>query len=500
MLLSVLPLLALFLLPAAASGRSELPPRYYGVMIQGHEGAASEYETMRRGGVRSVHFGVGWPAVEPSPGSYDFARLDSIVSKTAAAHLEAFPSINGTPHWLDSDPLRLPVQNAEQKAAWQRLLTVLVNRYGPRGTFWSSNPHLPRIPITAWQIWNEPNFFYFASPRSPSQYAELVRISDEAIGRADPQGRVILAGLFAHPREEPPMAYEATDFLDQMYAVPGIKQHFDGVALHPYAFDASELVPDISEFRAVMARHDDEETGLWLTELGWGDGTDTAFERGPEGQVRELAQAFELLEENQREWRLEQIYWYAWKDLSGTCNFCDSVGLFTEQNQPKPAWFRYVSFSGCFGRLATLPGTDGNDQLIGTPGQDVIVGLGGDDRLTGNGGDDLICAGPGTDRVTAKAGHDRVAGQQGNDFLYLQRGNDFGFGGSGADLLAGSFGADRLFGENGRDRLLGAAGNDRLFGGLANDVILGAKGRDFIRGGPGRDRVVGGAGRNNVRQ
>jgi hypothetical protein len=485
---------------APATAKPELPPYYYGVSIQGPEGPQSEYELMRRGGVRSVHFGVGWPAVEPSPGQYDFARLDSIVAKTASQHLEAFPSINGTPSWVDPDPLRLPVQNSFQKAAWERFLTVLVDRYGPRGNFWSLRPDLPKVPITAWQIWNEPNFFYFASPRSPTQYAELVRISDRAIARADQRSKVILAGLFAHPKQRPPQAWQARGFLDRFYRVKGIKRHFDGVALHPYAADADELPRDINQIRKVMRRHGDARTSLWLTELGWGDGTDTAFEKGPRGQVRELKQALRILRNNQRRWRLTHIYWYAWKDLSGTCNFCDSVGLLRENGRPKRAWREFVKFSGCFGRFGTVIGTARRDRLVGTRRRDVIVGDGGHDRIIGRGGNDFVCAGPGKDRVTVGNGRDRVDGHWGNDRIYLRRGRDDAWGGAGADLIAGSFGADKLFGERGRDRLLGAAGNDRLFGGPGRDVLIGAKGKDRLRGGRGRDRLIPGAGRDNVRQ
>ena len=90
----------------------------------------------------------------------------------------------------------------------------------------------------------------------------------------------------------------------------------------------------------------DAATGLYPTELGWGSGTDTAFEKGEDGQVDQLDRAFTILLNRRKAWHLRRIYWFSWKDRLGTCNFCDSVGLFRLDGTPKPAWFRYVEFAG----------------------------------------------------------------------------------------------------------------------------------------------------------
>ena len=126
-------------------------------------------------------------------------------------------------------------------ASKQRRLAKLphpvVNRYEPGGDFWApggayqvEHPGASPKPITAWQIWNEPNLpKYFVRKRSTRKYAKLVKISNTAISGADPQAKVVLAGLtgFARPT--------GWTFLDRLYDVRGIKKHFDAAALHPYA-------------------------------------------------------------------------------------------------------------------------------------------------------------------------------------------------------------------------------------------------------------------------
>src|SRR5918994_329436 len=78
----------------------------------------------------------------------------------------------------------------------------------------------------------------------------------------------------------------------------------------------------------------------------------------------------------------------------------------------------------CAGRVATLTGTDGNDDLWGTPGRDVIDAGDGDDWIRALAGDDLICAGDGNDFVFAGAGEDVVYGPGGNDLVEARPGDD----------------------------------------------------------------------------
>jgi hypothetical protein len=103
------------------------------------------------------------------------------------------------------------------------------------------------------------------------------------------------------------------------------------------------------------------------------------------------------------------------------------------------------SFEGsavmCQGRVTTMVGTGGPDELTGTTGPDVIAGLSGNDRFSGLGGNDLVCAGGGDDEVLGGAGNDVLFGQGGADRLMGHDGNDVLNGGTGEDLCNGGPGA-----------------------------------------------------------
>ena len=488
---------ALLALPAVASASPpEFPPGFFGIGTQ-QQRPQSEYNRMKLGGLDSNRFGLPWNAIERSPGNYDFSSVDPVVEQTVKAGLEAFPFAAATPSFYGSGDIRDMPSTDATRQAFAAFLKASVRRYGPGGSFWSehgpgSPDPVPYRPIRTWQIWNEANFFYFTQPISPDLFGRLIVVAHDAIHSVDPGAQIVLSGLFGHPKAGQGLA--ATEFLDQAYAVPGFANSFDGVALHPYATNPKFLTDDINELRQVLENHDDANKGLYITEMGWGDGTDTGFELGPQGQLNAITTAYTILGKMWREAHIRQVFWFAWDDIHGTCNFCDSVGLFTEAGQPKPAWFRFLTFSGCFGREATILGTDGPDKLVGTPGPDVIFGEGGNDVISGLGGNDRICGGVGNDVINAGAGNDQAIGEQGADKIYLQGGRDQGFGGSGADLVNGGTGADILYGSLGLDRLLGGAGNDRLYGEESKDTLLGNAGNDLLVGGPGRNVIQQGPG------
>jgi peptidoglycan hydrolase-like amidase len=164
-------------------------------------------------------------------------------------------------------------------------------------------------------------------------------------------------------------------------------------------------------------------------------------------------------------------------DLRGG-NLRGKAGLLSSQ-----VWeVRVTGPPRCAGRLATIWGTDGPDELIGTDGDDVIVGLGGKDVIQGGGGDDLICG---------NGGNDVLKGNLGRDTLYGGAGKDRIRGGGGEDLIAGGPGADKLWGGNRSDVVNGREGDDQLFGDKGRDLLRGGDGHDVMAGGNGVDDLYG---------
>jgi hypothetical protein len=303
--------------------------------------------------VGAVRFVLDWPAIEQQQGSFNWAGADLTIGGLAAHSIEPFPSIYGSPPWISPDPARPPLLTADQRAAWESFLKALVERYGPDGEYWQG-PYQQQfggaapVPVTAWQIWNEPNLpHYYAPKSSPSGYAELLRISREAILGQDPSAQIVLAGMPGYGKPD-----TAWKFLDELYRQPGFDGNFDAVALHPYARTIGQLTLEIRKLRAAMAEHGDGDTPLWLTELGWGSGEPNRFglNKGLKGQAELLKKSFELIEDHRAEWRVQRVFWFNWRDpppgRRHACSFCSSAGLLEYGGFPKPSWTAFRSFTG----------------------------------------------------------------------------------------------------------------------------------------------------------
>ena len=241
----------------------------------------------------------------PRKGDYDWAGFDRWCELAARHGLQVLPFILEHPALAFAARGRSCRSTAPRPAAaWTAFLGPRSKRYGPGGEFWAE--HAPGavpasmyepnrrsrrpLPIRDWQIWNEANFFYFAFPASPQRYAKLVKISSPAIkaGRPRRQGDPHRA-LRRTDRQRP-----ARDARRQVprspLPTPGIKNRFDGIALHPYAVDAEtleELVEGIHDVAVETA------TACPSTSPRWAGARRTTSSRSPSsrasaGQVKQL--------------------------------------------------------------------------------------------------------------------------------------------------------------------------------------------------------------------
>jgi hypothetical protein len=348
---------AVIALPSTdAAGRVASAPRgFFGIAPQtGLTETDAEY--MRAGRIGSVRWPLAWSGVEPTPnGGYDWGGFDDVVATAARQRLRILPFVYATPDWVAPKYTTLPVSSARQRRGWTAFLRAAVERYGPRGAFWrehgpESGDFVPKVPLREWQIWNEANFFYFAYPVSVSRYAQILKLSRGAIKSVDPRATIILSGLFGDPDEDGRRGMSAADFLEALYAIPGLKASFDGIALHPYAVDAETLAEQTEEMREIALENGDPRVGLHITEMGWGSQNNfqqVAFEQGIRGQVKQLRDSYAYLLENRHRLNLKSTYWFTWKDIEDSCNFCDSTGFFRrgDRFKPKPAWHAFVRLS-----------------------------------------------------------------------------------------------------------------------------------------------------------
>ena len=343
-LAAVFVLLSLLALPQV--GGASAPPGFIGISPQSLPNAP-DYELMEEAGLRSLRLPLPWPQIEPENPLFeqpDWSAFDFSVELAALHGMTVLPFVASSPRWVAPES-RLEPTRGWRLRAWAAFLRTAVRRYGADGSFWRENPTLPYLPVRDWEIWNEENIVTFGSA-DPKRFVPLLRTSGRVIHRADSGAKAILGGLFGRPLQVPPNIGSG-DYLSRIYRERNVKRFFDGVALHPYVATAAAMRPQILNLRRIMRIHHDAHTPIYVTELGWGsDSFETRWERGPQGQARELEQAFSMLANHRRSWRIGGVWWFSWADAKDACQFCDSAGLLTEQREAKPSWYRFNAWTG----------------------------------------------------------------------------------------------------------------------------------------------------------
>jgi Glycosyl hydrolase catalytic core/RTX calcium-binding nonapeptide repeat (4 copies) len=342
-------LVLLLLAPARAAAESE----FFGI-VQGPTLDDQDQQSMRLAHVHTDRFLLNWGWVQPdNENSFKWSQADRFIGELASHGIRTVPTLWGNPNWVPGNAATPPiasVTSAKAEQAWRNFLKRAVGRYGPGGSYWTDRYNqqfgagAPRLPIQYWQVWNEPNLDKFFAPHpSPGRYAQLLKVSHDAITNNNSHARILLAGMTANGD------ISARDFLAQLYGF-GVKDDFDAAALHPYARDIDRQKDVIQKFRGVMLAHSDKSTPLWLTELAWGSDPPDHFgiNKGLDGQATMLKRSFELVLDHRKAWNVQRLFWYHWRDpfsTHATCSFCGSAGLLRHNRVKKPAYDRFADFA-----------------------------------------------------------------------------------------------------------------------------------------------------------
>jgi polysaccharide biosynthesis protein PslG len=310
---------------ASARGRS-----FWGVEYT-NPTSSRDFRLMHRAHVGTVRIPL-WHSVVSSSG---WSPYDRIVGGLANRRIRVLPDLVNNPG--DYTP---PISGGA-RTAWTQFAHDAVNRYGPGGSFWRAHPRLPRVPIRAWQVGNEPNLQkYFPSSHPVRDYATLLKITHSAIRGANRHAKVVLAGMPALRSQF--VKFPGVRFLARLYRVRGIKRAFDIAATHPYAENMRQLRRAMTRIRSVMRRHGDKRTRVWITELGYGSAPfNHHLNFGRRGQARMLHKTFGLVHRKRRAWKIKGVVWYDWRDpaqRNPDCSFCSTAGLLKSDFHPKPSY------------------------------------------------------------------------------------------------------------------------------------------------------------------
>ncbi len=300
---------ACFLLIAPASSAAA-PDDAFGANVQtlmgwGESGLTSAppvdpyLSALAADGVGVARTDAPWAWVQPTASSQldddaNWTQLDDIAAAIARNGLRWQPLLDYAPAWAAQTPLApsgcepapeplLPPADPAQFAAFAG---ALAQRYGAGGTFWAAHPQLPYLPVTHYEIWNEPNVdvFWNDAP-NPAQYVAIYNAARGAIRSVDPAAQVIVGGIVWGGQVDCVQAItNDDDYIAALFAAGGPNWQVDGIAVHPYGPAVLNIVANLRREQLSLQLAGRADVPLEVTELelaradvhGTPQGTDAA--------------------------------------------------------------------------------------------------------------------------------------------------------------------------------------------------------------------------------
>jgi len=276
---------------------------------------------------------------------YNWAAADAFMTAASRTGIRVLPIVLGAPRWA-ADPSSnraIPVPTSPSRYA--EFCAAAVARYGTRGSFWAAHPELTANPVTAWQIWNEPDLDRFWPQHSgetqsvtvngqtkrlkglgfaPS-YVALLKAARTRIKATDSNAKVMLAS----------MTNLAWFSLKLVYA-SGARGSFDEVGANVFSKTAPNIVSAVKTIRATMAANHDSSLPYSVTEYSWASGTGSIDPTSHMGwlvssqadQAKKAGLAIDQFLASRVSLKLKATYWYTWGSSdSGVASVWDYAGL-----------------------------------------------------------------------------------------------------------------------------------------------------------------------------
>ena len=171
-----------------------------------------------------------WQRMEPKRGAFDFTFYDRLVDTANRHGISVYAEVGYWTSWTK------PYEE-EGFRDYCTFLRELVKRYKGR--------------IKHWEIYNEPNIFFWSGPHE--RYPSLLKMAYEAVKAEDPDAQVLGCSTAGIDNRFIQMCLEA-------------KTPFDTLTIHPYRSALHEQT-FMNELEATRKQVGGKQ--VWITEMGW---------------------------------------------------------------------------------------------------------------------------------------------------------------------------------------------------------------------------------------
>jgi len=265
----------------------------------------------RDAGVKWSREDFSWGRIERQRGQFDWTYYDNLVACARRNGITVYAIVGYWTAWTKP-------YTSEGIEDYVQFLKALVMRY--------------HNDIKQWEIWNEPNIFFWQGPKD--LYAELLTKSYAAIKEIDPEAQVLGLSTAGIDRK----------FISRMLE---LKAPFDILTIHPYRTHLNDLefIDDLKKVSDQVKLPGGQRRPVWLTEMGWATHTphNTARQDFAPNTLR--AQA-ELIVRSYLCAIVSGVeprtFWYDFRnDGDDPIYFEHQMGIVRKDFSPKPAYIAY---------------------------------------------------------------------------------------------------------------------------------------------------------------
>jgi hypothetical protein len=298
------------LVSATSFGMGAYLGRYHGKELEQMAIKAKE------SGVKWIREDFEWGGIEPAKEKFNWTFTDSVVRIAKKNGISVYAIVAYWPSWTKE-------YTKEGIDDYISFLKELVGHY--------------KKDIHQWEIWNEPNIFFWQGPGE--MYAELLMKSYIAIKDADSTAQVL--GISTSGID--------FEFIQKMLQ---LQAPFDILTIHPYRsfLEETKFITELKRASDMAVLAGGKQRPVWITEMGW-----TTY--NPHNSwIQEgflptpLRVQAELIVRTYLSCIISgtdpKVFWYDLRnDGTDPYNFEDNIGIMNRDFSPKPAYIAYSTMT-----------------------------------------------------------------------------------------------------------------------------------------------------------
>lgn len=309
---------------------AELPtsviPQGVGINIHFTRGHAEDLDLIAAAGFKWVRMDFSWSSIERTKGVYDWSAYEELTANLEKRGIHALYILDySNPLYEETVVSKNPITGRETRATASPQKPESIAAFARWAA--AAAEHFKGRSII-WEIWNEPNIFFWQPKPDARQYSALALATAHAIRQADPNALVVGPATSEVPLK----------FLEDCFAA-GLLDVFNAITVHPYRDyrkPPETAADDYAKLRELIQRYakTEEKKHIPIFSGEWGYATHSrgvSLDTQAAFAVRQ--QLANLLAE------VPLSIWYDWKNDGPDPDEREhNFGVVTADLKPKPAY------------------------------------------------------------------------------------------------------------------------------------------------------------------